>query len=252
MATLGYNFKGLGKGTMGVGLQYFNYGRFEGFDDIGLATGEFNANEYALVIGYAIRNKVFSYGANLKMLGSVLEGYQAHALVVDFGVNFLHPEHDLVLAMNARNIGFILGAYTEGVSLQLPADFRIGGSFKPEYAPFRFHLTLRNLQRGEVDFYIPDPFGNSGELPIADRIFRRMVFGVELLPSENFNLRLGYNHLIRKEFETESGAGAGGFSGGFAFKVKKFELSYSRMFYNVPGGSNIFGITTLIKDKRTF
>ncbi|SNS55052.1 hypothetical protein SAMN06295967_11266 [Belliella buryatensis] len=252
VATLGYNFEGFSDGIIGIGLQYFNYGDFQGFNDLGQSTGEFNANEFALIVGYSKSQGVFRYGTNLKLLGSVLESFQAYALVMDFGVNYHHPEQDLVLAFNLRNIGFNIKNYIEGQNLQLPTDFRVGASYKPEYAPFRFHLSLRNLQGREVDFFIPDPFRNNEELGTVDQMFRRVVFGVEILPSEHFNLRLGYNHLIRKEFETANGAGAGGFSGGFSFMVKQFELSYSRMFYNIPGGSNVFGITTTINKKRTF
>ncbi len=252
VATLGYNFQGFSNGTIGIGLQYFDYGNFEGFDDIGSALGEFTANEFALTVGYAKTQGVFHYGTNVKLLGSVLESYQAYAMVLDFGVNYHHPEQDLILGINLRNIGFNLKNYIEGQNLQLPTDIRVGASYKPEFAPFRFHLSLRNLQSREVDFFIPDAFRNNEELGTVDQLFRRAVIGMEILPSDNFHLRVGYNHLIRKEFETVNGAGAGGFSGGFAFRVKQFELSYARMFYNVPGGSNIFGITTAINKKRTF
>ncbi|MCH7406930.1 type IX secretion system protein PorQ [Belliella aquatica] len=252
VATLGYSFEGFSNGIIGIGLQYFNYGEFEGFDQIGMGTGSFSANEFALSAGYSKRQGVFQYGTNLKLLGSVLEGYQAYAFAFDFGVNYYHPEKDLVLAINARNIGFNISNYIEGQNLRIPSDLRIGASYKPEYAPFRFHIALRNLQGREQDFFIPDPFRNNDEIEGVDRLFRRAVVGVEILPSDQFHLRLGYNHLIRKEFETANGAGAGGFSGGFAFRVKQFELSYSRMFYNIPGGSNIFGISTAINDKRTF
>jgi len=252
VATLGYNIQARNGGVFGVALQYFDYGNFEGFDAIGMPTGDFGANEFSFVVGYAQQMGVFRYGANTKILGSVLEGYQAYALAFDFGVNFHHPEKDLVLGLNVRNLGFNLSTYIDGQKLQIPSDVRLGGSFKPEFAPFRFHLTLRNLNGREQDFFIPDPSVNREDVSTVDKMFRRAVFGVEVLPSDNFTLRLGYNHLIRKEFGSSTGAGAGGFSGGFAFKVKKFELSYSRMFYNIPGGSNVFGISTSINEWRTF
>jgi hypothetical protein len=252
VATLGYNIQASNGGVFGVALQYFDYGNFEGFDAIGMPTGDFGANEFSFIIGYAQQLGVFRYGGNAKILGSVLEGYQAYAFAFDFGVNYYHPDKDLVLGLNVRNMGFNLSTYIVGQKLQLPSDVRFGGSFKPEYAPFRFHITLRNLNGREDDFYFPNPSVNREAVSTIDKMFRRAVFGVEVLPSENFTVRLGYNHLIRKEFGTSNGAGSGGFSGGFAFKVKKFELSYSRMFYNIPGGSNVFGVSTAINEWRTF
>lgn len=252
VASLGYSFEGFDNGIIGIGLQYFNYGEFEGYDQIGVGTGKFSANEFAFTAGYSKRQGVFQYGVNTKLLGSVLEGYQAYAFTFDLGVNYHHPEKDLIVAINARNIGFNISNYIEGQSLQIPSDIRVGASYKPEYAPFRFHITLRNLQGREQDFFISDPFRNNDEIGGVDKLLRRAVIGIEILPSEHFHLRLGYNHLIRKEFETANGAGTGGFSGGFAFRVKKFEFAYSRMFYNIPGGSNIFGISTAINERRTF
>ncbi|MFD2037107.1 type IX secretion system protein PorQ [Belliella marina] len=252
VATLGYSFEGVGNGIVGLGIQYFNYGDFEGFDAIGTPTGQYSANEFAITAAYSKRQGVFQYGTNAKILGSVLEGYQAYALVFDLGINYYHPEMDLILAINVRNIGFNLNNYIEGQNLQLPSDFRIGASYKPEYAPIRFHLALRNLLGRETDFYLPSSFSGNETMGKADRMFRRAVFGVEILPSDQFHIRFGYNHLIRKEFETSDGPGAAGFSGGLAFRVKQFELSYARMFYNVPGGSNIFGISTAINKSRSF
>jgi hypothetical protein len=79
-----------------------------------------------------------------------------------------------------------------------------------------------------------------------------LVFGAEILAHENFDLRLGYNHLIRREFVGSGGFGSAGLTGGFAFRVKQFEFSYARMLYNVSRGAHLFGITTNIRELRTF
>ncbi|WP_228527862.1 type IX secretion system protein PorQ [Pararhodonellum marinum] len=252
VATLGYNLKGPANGILGIGLQYFNYGEFEGYDATGFPTGTFNANEFALTLGYARQQGVFRYGGNLKLMGSVLESYQAYALAFDFGVNYVHPVQDLVLAINARNIGFAFKDYLEGMPLELPSDLRIGASFKPEHMPIRFHLAARNLIGDEKDFFIPDPANVNAGIGSGDKLFRRLVFGAEVLAHENFHLRLGYNHLIRREFAGSENPGSAGWTGGFSFRVKKFEFSYASMFYQVARASHLFGITTNIRELRTF
>lgn len=250
VATLGYNFSGKESGLFGFGLQYFNYGEFEGYDETGFPIGIFHANEFALSLGYGNKQGVFHYGSNLKIVGSVLESYSAYALVFDFGVNFVHPEMDLVLGVTAKNVGFTLSNYLEGQSLKIPTDIRLGGSYKPEHMPVRFHVACRNLL-GESYFLVPSNF-TSEKAGLADKLFRKMVFGAEIFPHENFHLRLGYNHLVRKEYQVPDGGSAGGFSGGLSFRLKKFELSYSHVMHHIAGGTNQFGVSTNINELRTF
>ena len=85
-----------------------------------------------------------------------------------------------------------------------------------------------------------NPLGGSEEPGFGEEVFRRMVFGTELLISPNFQLRLGYNHLLRQELKLENAGGGAGLSFGFMFKVKRFEFAYSRALYHVAGGSNTF------------
>jgi len=75
-------------------------------------------------------------------------------------------------------------------------------------------------------------------------VFRRLIFGTELLLSDNFQLRFGYNHLLRKELKQEATSGGAGFSFGLMLKVKRFEFSYARALYHSAGGSNTIQLTT--------
>ncbi|WP_234364314.1 type IX secretion system protein PorQ [Lunatibacter salilacus] len=248
VATLGYLLPGPIESTISLGLQYFNYGEFEGFDDTGFPLGTFSANEFALTAGLGKSFGVFRYGVNAKLLGSVLESYQAYALAMDFGVTYRHPQQDLVLAVVAKQVGVVLKNYFEDVPLSLPADIRVGASYKATEMPIRFHLSVRNLI-GDADAFLAIP---QEEQAIGERIFRRVVLGAELLVHESVQLRAGYNHLIRKEFAAIGGQGMGGFSGGLLFSSKKFAFSYSRMFYHVPGGTHLMGISTNLNELRKF
>ncbi|MFC3878622.1 type IX secretion system protein PorQ [Algoriphagus namhaensis] len=242
--TAGYQWAPEFGGQFAIGLQFVSYGTFDGFDQFGISTGEFSALEFNLQAGYARKRGVFTYGASIKLLGSFLESYQAYALVFDFGVNYKHPVEDFRLGMTVRNLGLSLGTYLPDQKLRLPQDVRFGASFKPKYMPLRFHWTLRNLNSTEQNLEQVEGFGRQA--------FEKMVWGVEILPAETVSLMVGYNQLIRNQFTGNSGAAAAGFSGGFAFRVKQFEFSYSRAFYNVAGASNLFGISTNFINRRAF
>lgn len=248
VATTGYLMEGPKESTLSLGLQYFNYGEFAGYDDTGFPQGTFTANEFAVTAGLAKTFGVFRYGVNAKLLGSVMESYQAYALALDLGITFRHPHEDLLLTVVAKHIGIVWKNYFADYPLSLPADIRIGGSYKAANMPVRFHLAVRNLT-GDTEALIAVPRESQS---LDEKIFKRVVLGAELLVHEAVQLRAGYNYLIRRELAAASGPGFGGFSAGLVVSSKKFGFSYSRMFYQVPGGTHLLGISTNLNELRTF
>ena len=60
--------------TFHLGVNYINYGSFDGYDENGMSTGTFTGNEAALSFGHArqIGYSDFYAGANLKLINSNL------------------------------------------------------------------------------------------------------------------------------------------------------------------------------------
>ena len=234
-----------GTGPWAFNLTYFNYGEIESFDEEGFAQGTFSVKEYAFSIGHSMQFGAFSAGANAKMVVSDLSSFQASALMLDIGGTFKHPEKDMTVGLAVKNLGFLLNDYTESNNSKLPFDIQLGFSYKPEFMPLRFSIAARNLTRTDLIYYEPSSnslFQNSSEPGFGEQVFRRLVFGTELIFSENFQLRVGYNHMLRQELKLNDAAGGAGFSFGFMLKVKRFEFAYSRALYHVAGGSNTFQI----------
>ena len=244
-------------GTMGFGIQYMNFGEFEGFDPSGVETGTFNANEYSLMVGYSHRISVFALGANLKFASSGIESFRASALLMDIGGQFTHPTKELSVGLTFKNLGFYLSDYTSTGDSKVPFDVQVGATFKPEYMPVRFTMTAYNLYQGDLTVFNPDSDIElvNEEAGGFDKVFRHFNIGTEFLIHRNVNLRMGYNHLIRKELRLDAKSGGAGFSFGFLVKVKSFELAYTRAIYHVSGGGNFFTLGTnlnrVIKKKRT-
>lgn len=236
-------------GVWGVGLQYFSYGNFEGYDESGNDATDFNARDFAVTISHSRKVGVFTLGANLKLAQSLIDTYTATAVLLDLGGTYKHPEKDFRVGLTVKNFGFVVKDYIQGSNTGVPFDVQIGTTFKPEYMPFRFSITAYNLSRGDIAYYDPFLNNNQDEPGVVDKILRHITVGTEILLSKNFNVRVGYNHLVRKELRLEDTSGGAGFSAGFMFKVKAFELAYARRFYHVAGGSNTF---TLASDLSTF
>jgi hypothetical protein len=71
---------------------------------------------------------------------------------------------------------------------------------------------------------------------------RHLVFGVEILPSENFIIRAGYNYQRRQELKFSERHGMVGLSAGFGLKIKRFHLDYGISQYHLAGSSNLFSL----------
>ncbi|MFY0593525.1 type IX secretion system protein PorQ [Roseivirga sp.] len=243
-------------GTWSIHLDFLNYGDIQSFDEAGFLNGQFSVNEYAFAISNSQSFGPFNVGGSMKLAVSDLAAFKASALLFDLGGTFKHPEKDLTVGFAVKNLGFLLSDYIEENNSQLPTDIQLGVTFKPEFMPFRFSATARNLVRADAVFFDPSSnalFGENNEPSFGEEIFTRLVFGAELLFSQNFQLRMGYNHLLRQELKLENVSGGAGFSFGFMFKVKRFEFAYSRALYHTAGGSNTLqmnlNLSGLIKKK---
>ncbi|MDH3709600.1 MAG: type IX secretion system protein PorQ [Cyclobacteriaceae bacterium] len=238
-------------GIWGWSVQFLDYGEFQGFDPSGAPTGTFTGSELAFTMGYARPLGPITMGANFKLLFSGIAGFNASLVALDIGGAYKHPQSDLTVGLTFKNIGFVLSDFTETSDSEMPFDVQIGITFKPQYMPFRFTLTGYNLSFLNEDLFDPTGTGEGTpqELSSLDRIFRHIAIGTEILIHKNFNVRAGYNHLIRQELRLAETSGGAGFSFGFLLKIKRFELAYSRGIYHTGGGYDYF---TLASDLNSF
>ena len=247
------NFNKLG--TIGFGIQHVGYGSFDSYDATGAAIGKFDAGETALTISKNHTLGLFTLGVNVKYVQSLIDTYKASGLFMDFGGVFKHPEKELTIGLNFKSVGFLLSDYTSTGSSSLPFDVQAGITFKPQFMPFRFTFTAYNLARGNNTFFdqsISDAQDKPGNF---DEIFRHINIGTELVLSKNFNIRIGYNHLIKQELKLSESAKGAGVSFGFMVRIKAFELAYTNTTYHASGGRSFITITSdlnkIIKKKRS-
>ncbi len=236
--------------TWSGGLSYTDYGSFQAKDEAGNDLGEFSSNSFYTGISYTYALEPFSIGGTLKYAHSRIGEYNASGLFLDLGGQFTHPKKDWVIGLVVKNIGFPFSMYAEGQDYNPPIDIQLGTSFKPEHMPFRFSLTAHSLYQYDIVYLDPN---NSGQLDqngnvvpeeksTFDKVASHFVLGGEFVFSDNFNIRLGYNHLRRSELRIEERPALSGFSCGFMARIKSFSLEYTRSFYHVEGGRNLFTI----------
>ena len=229
-------------GMLSIGIQHIGLGNIDGFDPSGNATQPFSSGETAITLSHARKAGNFQMGINMKLIASNIASYKSNALLFDLGGVFIHPDKQLNIGMTIKNVGFILSDYTEESNSKSPLDVQIGATFKPEHMPLRFSITAYQFINGgeDIAYYEPSSELQNDEPGEFDKFARHFIIGTELLLSKNVNIRLGYNHLVRKELSLESKSGGAGFSYGFMFRVKTIEFAYSRGGYHVSGGAHHF------------
>lgn len=239
-------------GMFAISTNYINYGSFVLRDDIGNEQGTFKASENTLNFSYSNKYRQFRYGATTKFLFSSLESYRSTGIALDLGGSYTDSSSGLGLSFSLLNVGSQVKTYT-GNTEAIPFEARFGISKRLKHAPFRFTLTLHNLQKFDLTY--DDALSGSNQIDLStgkaikknysvtDKLMRHVALGTELLFSENFNLRFGYNHQLRRELAIDEKPGTVGFSWGFGIRVKKISFSYGSAKYHLAGNTNMFSLS---------
>jgi hypothetical protein len=237
--------------TFQAGVNYINYGKFEGYDENGLPTSEFTGSEIALSVGYAynIPYTDIHIGANAKFIESTLESYNSFGGAVDLGVLYIDEKNDINWGLTLMNIGTQFTSY-DGTREKLPFEIIAGVSQELENVPIRWHFTLENLQQWNLAFSNPvnsetsiDGSVTEENISVFDNALRHMIFGIELFPKKAFNLRLGYNFRRGAELQIQDQRNFSGLSLGFGLKLNKLKFNYSYSKYTLAGNTSLFGLT---------
>ena len=237
--------------TFQVGVNYVNYGNFEGYDENGQATSSFSGSETALSFGYAYNVPFTSLylGANAKLISSTLETYNSLGGAIDLGAIYIDEKNDINWALVIRNMGTQFTTYNE-TREKLPLEILVGVSQEFENVPIRWHLTLENLQQWNIAFSNPVRTQNSidgssslEKVSFVNNALRHVIFGVELFPKKAFNLRLGYNFRRGEELRVLEQRNFSGVSVGFGLKLNKLKFNYSYSRYTLAGNTSLFGLT---------
>lgn len=253
-ASYARNYKGIG--NFALGMHYINYGEFKEATELGELTGNlFNAAEYAFNIIYSNQYKRLSYGANLKPVFSVFESYSSFGLAGDLGLNFSSKDSMTHVALVARNLGGQITTYYEdGNREPIPFNLQAGISTRLKYAPVVLSLTMQHLTNWDLGWSDEE---NEQTLEnwykrqesFAKQIMRHAVLGVEIVPSQNFTLRAGYNYQRRQELKFEERLSTVGFSMGFGLKIKRFRLDFATSRFHLAGSSNLFSLAINLNEQ---
>jgi hypothetical protein len=229
-------------GNFSAGLTYLNYGTFTETDITGVITGTFRASEYAFSMIYSWEiDSSFSIGVNFKPVLSYLERYSSFGFAFDIGASWHNPANLFSAGIAIKNAGYQITTYAGEAHQKLPFEIQAGISQKLAYAPFRFSLTLRHLEKYDLTHeYLPDNSTGSedqGKSEFFENMMRHVILGAELIPHKNFYFCGGYNYQRRKELQVDSKVSAVGFSWGFGINTSLLNIEFGRATYHLAGSS---------------
>lgn len=237
--------------TFQAGINYVNYGSFDGYDEQGNQTASFTGSEIALSFGYAynIPFTDFHIGASGKLISSTLESYNSFGGALDLGGMYIDEENDINVALVVRNIGTQFTQY-ENANEKLPLEIMAGISQEMENVPIRWHITMENLQQWKVAFSNPARAENNiegGSTPEKVSFFnnalRHLIVGAELFPKKGFNIRIGYNFRRSEELRILEQRTFSGISAGIGLKMGRLKFDYSYSRYTLAANTSLFGLT---------
>ena len=237
--------------TFQAGVNYVNYGKFEGYDENGTPTDTFTGSDIALSFGYAYNLPYTGWhiGASGKLINSSLESYNSFGGAIDLGALFVDEDNAINYAFVIRNLGTQFTTYA-GSNEKLPTEVMAGISQELDNVPIRWHLTLENLQQWNVSFSNPARAQNSidgsskqDKPSFFNNALRHVIFGVELFPQKGFNLRVGYNFRRGEELRLLEQRNFSGISLGMGLKMGRLKFDYSYSRYTLAGNTSLFGLT---------
>ncbi|MFT4062253.1 MAG: type IX secretion system protein PorQ [Edaphocola sp.] len=241
--------------NFGVGIQYLNYGNFTHTDAQGNDLGNVRATDYSMNFSASRQyTEHWRYGATVKWAHSFLADRSAMAVLADVGVVYEDTAKKWVVGIVAKNMGVMLKQYNpENDAEPLPFDLQIGVSKQLQNVPLRLFVAGHHLYEWNVRYDNPadkvsnNIFGNEDTATdkkyIADKIFRHLNFGAELLLGKRLTVSAAYSHMRRSELAAGDAKGMAGFSFGVGLNLNKIHVRFARSYYATAGAYNELGFS---------
>ena len=236
-------------GNFGFGLQYINYGSFTQREPNGDVMGKFNANEFLLSVSWGTQiEKNIYIGATAKPLFSKYETYSSFSIAFDIAATYYNPSKSWQVSAILKNIGRQISSFNS-IRDTLPTDLQIGISKRFAHAPLTLYVVADNLTKWNIrendKLNARDRVSIDGTVDkenkfsaFMDKGFRHLQFALDIAPSNNWYLSVGYSLRRHQEMHVDDAFSLAGISYGFGIKRKKFTLNYARNEYHKYGSPN--------------
>jgi hypothetical protein len=237
-------------GTIHGSIKYINYGSLIGADELGNETGNFNASDIAISVGYSINipKTNFFIGSNIRLINSNISNFSSTGISTDLSILYNNPYKPFLITLVVRNLGTQIKSYT-GEKEVLPFKLALGGSYKLEHVPLKWYATIDNLQKWNISVSNPSDQTTGLDGSVTDKnigfienTMRHLVIGAELFPESALNVRVGYNFRRSAELKLQNVRTFSGFSFGFGIKMNKLKFNYAYSKFHSAANASTFSL----------
>jgi len=210
------------RGTWALGAQMLDYGKMDETNEQGVVIGSFSAKDLNFQTSYSYLLSDYWSGAIVaKVLLSNYANYSSTAMGADLALNYFDEGHGFSFSAVGRNLGGqIKSLYDDGTKESLPFDLAFGLSKDFANAPLRVSLTADDVTHWDDVKFI-----------------QHFVLGMDILPSKNTWLAVGYNFRRAHEMKVQNKSHWAGFSIGAGLNVKKFKVGVAYGKYHIAASS---------------
>lgn len=210
------------RGTWALGAQMLDYGKMDETDEMGTVSGSFSAKDLNFQTSYSyLLSDRWSGAITAKVLLSNYADYSSTAMGADLALNYFDEEKGVSFSVVGRNLGGqIKSFYEDGSKESLPFDLAFGLSKDFANAPLRVSVTADDVTNWDDVKFI-----------------QHFVLGMDILPSKNTWVALGYNFRRANEMKVNKKGHWAGFSIGAGLNVKKFKVGVTYGKYHVAASS---------------
>ena len=208
------------RASWAIGAQVLSYGSMTETDAEGNELGEFSAKDIDVQGTFAyMLSDYWSGGVSAKVLTSSYADYSSVALGVDLGINYCDEANGVSVSLVAQNLGGQVDPLYE-THESLPFNLAFGFSKSLSNAPLRLSFTFDDITNRD-----------------SNKFIRHLKMGVDILPSRNSWIALGYNFRRANEMKLADGSHGAGFSLGAGINIKKVKIGAAWGKYHVAASS---------------
>jgi len=228
-----------------IGVNYIDYGKFKETDannNIPDGTSEFGATDISVngIYSHMLTDRLRG-GVTAKFIYSSYHDYSSTAIGFDVGLSYYNEEQEFSAGLVLTNVGAQISSYNEK-RIGLPWDIHIGASKKIGNSPVR--LSLTGVYLTQWDFSRVDEANgiDSSDDSFTKTLFKHTVVGLEIIPSQNFWVALGFNPKAHYDLKLQEGNKLGGFNAGAGIRISKFSIGFSLAKYHPSATSFHFNL----------
>lgn len=229
--------------SFAIGMNYIDFGNFDKMSAEQISGGTFSAKDFALNGMYS--RDLTPYlrgGVTAKFIYSAYDSYSSTAIGFDVGLSYYNLDKSFSAGMVIKNLGAQLSTYNDD-RVGLPWDVQLGLTKRIKNSPLRFSLTGIYLTQWDFERIDSANGIERSDDNFTKTLLKHMVIGVDILPSQNMWIGVGYSPKANSDMKLAEGNKWGGWNAGAGIRVKRFNVGFSFAQYHPSATSYHFSFS---------